>query len=240
MVKSERENPLKRGGRPGLDQDTLAALGSVANLLLELKQYDQAAPLLQECIDGLAMLVGPTHQSTLAATSNLAICFVKTTDFAAALPLAKQSLKGFTQVQGKQHPNTVKAAALMDEVTARLDSCASEQPEPAPEPAPPTETPPPIPPTSVSATVANHIDKSGATDGKEGEEKNSNFLVFLIISVVVMLALVGAYVKLCRRKSIKPADIDLDSEGFGAITRDSHFNRTTKTTTNELVTNMAP
>lgn len=136
MVKSERENPLKRGGRPGLDQDTLAALGSVANLLLELKQYDQAAPLLQECIDGLAMLVGPTHQSTLAATSNLAICFVKTTDFAAALPLAKQSLKGFTQVQGKQHPNTVKAAALMDEVTARLDSCASEQPEPAPEPAP--------------------------------------------------------------------------------------------------------
>ena len=122
----------RRNGQSSDDHDALAALGSVANLHLEMENYDQAAPLLQECVDGLTVLLGSMHQSTLGAIANLAQCFAKMRNYTAALPLAQQSLKGFTTVQGGQHPNAMQAAVLLDEVATGLGSCASEQPRPGP------------------------------------------------------------------------------------------------------------
>jgi tetratricopeptide (TPR) repeat protein len=94
--------------KPADDEERLAAAADLARALQQVEgDFDQALPLLEQCLAEARRAKGDQHRDTLASCNNLATLHFHRKDYGAALPLAEEALAGTARNEGPEHVDTL-------------------------------------------------------------------------------------------------------------------------------------
>ena len=105
--------------------ETLRAMGDLAQTLAALGDLDSARELQEQVLEGLRQLLGEQHDDTLRAMGNLAQTLAALGDLDGARELQEQVLEGLRQLLGEQHDETLRAMGdLAQTLAAQATSTA--------------------------------------------------------------------------------------------------------------------
>ena len=111
---------LRKDRAPGDDQLT-NALSNLGVAYLQIGQYTQAAPILEESLQAKRDSLGRLDPSTLSSTHNLAGLYAQIQNEDRALQLAKEAYEGRLEVLGPGDPRTFGSLNLVTWILNKLE-----------------------------------------------------------------------------------------------------------------------
>lgn len=88
--------------------DTLRAQSNLGNLLRDLRRYDEARPLLENCLSERRIVLGDDHPDTIVSMTNLAALYFDTERYNEGTALLQEAVERSVRVLGPVHISSLR------------------------------------------------------------------------------------------------------------------------------------